>query len=269
MPKTYYNRAQIIKKIAPQVGLTQVKTSTIIKEMEDQIVKLGKERGRVIITGLGSFKFYIRKSTTIKQIRTKKTRVVMPQRVVRFISTETLKEAIRGGKSAVRKSPDTPRIPLDIQDKSKHRIHLEPSSYFEPISKDRFHQILQKRLGGLGKRKNQDNIKKYADDTPEGKLISSILKLARNRNCDSVNFIFEKNITYIFYKKPRELIGKLSNNLCQRFFANYFDLSDFDIPQERVGLLEFRNKNCGIMIMNIHLLPTENGASIVVKFKIK
>ncbi len=264
MPKIYYNRNQIVKKIAPQTGLTQVKVEEIIEAMENQIVKLGKERGRVTIAGFGSFKFYTRKSTTIKQITTKQTRVVMPQRVVKFISTESFKKAIRES----RKPTDNPR-PANAPKIDTRRIEFQPLSRYEPISKDRFNQILQKRLEKVTDTKDWTDTKKYADDTPEGKLILSILKLAKNRGCDSVNFVFENSITYIFCKKPRELIGKLSNNLCQKFFANYFDLSDFDIPQERMGLLEFKNKNRGIIIMNIHLLPTTSGASIVVKFKIK
>lgn len=282
MPKTYYNRAQIVKKIAPQVDLTQSQTDKIIREIEEQIISLGKERDRVIIAGFGSFKFYKRKSTTIKQIKTKKKRLIISQMVVKFISTDTFKKKIKETsqpkdtiqtkklssytpKKTKRSSEPQPQAP-----KPQTKIPLKPLSYYEPVSKDRFYQILQERLDKSARQNDWlQSEKKYIEDTPEGRLILSILKLAQRRNCNKVNFIFENNIVYIFYNKPRELIGKLSNDLCQRFFANHFDLTEFDIPQERIKLFELKNKNHGIIIMNVHFLPTKQGASIMVQFKTK
>jgi nucleoid DNA-binding protein len=282
MPKTYYNRAQIVKKIAPQVDLTQSQTDKIIREIEAQVLSLGKERGRVIIAGFGSFKFYKRKSTTIKQIKTKKKRLIISQMVVKFISTDTFKKKIKETSQpkdttqTKKLSSYTPQKTKKISEsqpqapKPQTKILLKPLSYYEPVSKDRFYQILQERLGKSTRQNDWlQSGKKYIEDTPEGQLILYILKLAQNRNCNKVNFIFENNIVYIFYNKPRELIGKLSNDLCQRFFANHFDLTELDIPQERTKLFELKNKNHGIIIMNVHFLPTKQGASIMVQFKTK
>ena len=268
------NKAQIISQIASEIGITRHKTKTIITELEEQILKLGIARGKVQIREFGSFRIYKRKSTTIKQIGTKKNRLIVPQKVIRFIATEKFKQLIKA---------DHPKAELPQRTKSfkpennkvsdqiaisKERIPLQPASYFDRVSKERFDEILKQRTN-RPRATGSDPTKKYIDSLPEGKIILSILKLAQSQGEQTVNFVFENKITYIFTGKPRRLLGKLSNELCRKFFIERFDLENENIPQERVGILEYQNKNCGIITVSIHSLPTYDGSSVVVKFRFK
>lgn len=268
------NKAQIISQIASGVGVPQHKIKAIITELEKQILSLGATRGKVQIRGFGSFRIYKRKSTTIKQIGTKKNRLIIPQKVIRFLATEKFKQLIKNERP--KSAPPQKKKSLKIEDNKansrvvtdKERIPLQPASYFDRVSKERFDEILKQRT--MRPRSSEAGpTKKYIDSFPEGKIILSILKLAQSQGEQTVNFVFENGITYIFTGKPRRLLGKLSNELCRKFFIEHFDLENDNIPQERVGILEYQNKNCGIITVSIHSLPTYGGSSIIVRFRFK
>lgn len=276
MPRIIYNKAQITKNIAQKVGITQARTERIITELEKQIISLGSSRGRVQIKEFGVFRVYKRKSTTIKQIGTKKNRLIIPQKVIKFIATEKFKQIIRGDRDSAKfqigQEPtkyNTATKDDSFKTDRGHHISLQPLSYYERVSKERFNELLKQGSVRPALTKSANPQKKYIDDTPDGKIILSIFKLARSQGEKTINFVFENNITYIFTGKPRKIIGKLSNDLCRKFFIDRFNLENDDVPQERIGILEFRHESCGIIIVSIHSLPTQSGSSMVVNFRFK
>jgi len=275
MSKNIYNRVQITKNIAQRTGTAQAQVRHIIAELENQMIVLGSSRGRVQIKEFGIFRIYKRKSTTIKQIRTKKNRLVIPQKVIKFIATEKFKQKIKGGQDKVKfqTSQEPAGAGRIIEDGSAkinkgHRISLQPLTYFDRVSKERFKAILSQRLSNIKRQVNLPD-KKYMDNLPEGRLILSILRTARLKNKNKIYFLLKDGVTEIFTTKPRELIGKLPNDLCKKFFIEYLDLEIFDIPQHRTKIVQYRSNNCGTILLDVDSLPVRDGISIGVNFRFK
>jgi len=134
MPKTIYNRAQIIRKIAKTTDITQDKAKAIIGELEKQIFELSVARSKVQIKEFGAFRVYKRKSTTIKQIGTKKNRLVIPQKTIRFIATDKFKDRFKNKTATGQTKTEIEDTPPAID--SKNRIVFGPLSYFDKSARD-------------------------------------------------------------------------------------------------------------------------------------
>jgi len=265
-----YTRRQIISKIATDLNHKQTAVRQIIRALEGQIIALGLERKQVRIAGFGIFYVKMRQSTAIRQIKSNKRQLVLPIKVVKFIAAEGFKKTI---KEADGKSPPPPpahfaKAPATAEPSPSYHIPLQKFSCFERVSKERFNEILRQRLNRTPPARHAPP-KQFLDDWPDGRLILSLFKLARNEGSNKLNFVFADDLTYIFTGRPRKLLGKLPRDLGLKFFIRQFDLDDFTIPQERVGLLEYKQKNRGIIAVKVYSLPTRGGASVVVDFKFK
>ncbi len=84
MSESFINKDQIVRDVAPLVGLSIKKTNDVLEDLEELIAKGLKTRKRVIIGGFGSFYLITMRSHTIKSIGTKTPRLLVEQNQIKF-----------------------------------------------------------------------------------------------------------------------------------------------------------------------------------------
>lgn len=271
MTKEFVNKKQIIKSISRETGISQNEAQKIIDSMQKQLINLLLKKQRVLINQFGSFYVYQRKSSTIKQIRTGKKRLIVSQKAVKFRATEHFKWRIKGqpprrrpfsgGKYNNQSVKIQPTEPAKIKKVSRPKIELKKWGIFQPVSKQRFEEILRKKFIG---RKSPAGVSQTTQRIFSDKLIATIFKLVLSQGKKKVTFLINNQQIFIHTTRPKKAIGQIPFELCQRFFKQYLELDDFTIPQERFCLIGLGEKD-GIIRARCYFLPLDQGASVLFK----
>ena len=294
MQINFTNRTQIAKKIGDQVSLPASRVRRILLETDEAISDLLKERGRVKLNGFGAFYILDRKSRIIKQIGTKTPRLLLNSREIKFKSVPDFKATLAGKsleqikeynlglreKEKIAKSQtksivnDANKVQIKQPPKNTVRVNFKTLSILPRVKKEKIEKQIHERILKVAKKQrsaqeNQDaTVKKI--QTPEGRIFLSLIKQLQILEMDSFNFsLSDKEKIDIYYSKPRKILGKIPTTTAYNFLDKYLSLTHFNIPQERFAVIAKDSKISGRIYLSAHCLPTNDGASVYLKFNIK
>ncbi|MCX6810039.1 MAG: HU family DNA-binding protein [Candidatus Berkelbacteria bacterium] len=284
------------KKIGGQVNLPMSRVRNILLEADVAICDLLKERGRVTLNGFGNFYIIERKSRIIKQIGTKTPRLLLNSREIKFKSMPDFKATLAG------RSPEQIRqqnfeqrqkekeaktkishikvkdvsIPITAEkpQKSTVKLNFKTLSILPRVQKEKIELQIRERILKVARKqkeanKNQNGAAKKIQ-TPDGKIFVSLIKKLAMLGADNFCFSLGENEKIdIYYSRPRKSLGKIPKTIVLKFLDKYLNLTHFNLPQERFVIVANDSKISGRIYLRAHLLPTNNGASVYLKFNIK
>lgn len=273
------NRLVISRKIAKQLGLTYKTTDQIIEASEKALFDLLLERGQVRIHGFGTFYTKIIKSRTIKQIGTKKPRLLLEQKLIKFRSSPTFRDEIYGREKKPKKTVQSAEIKIEnLQEatatKPNEKIEVKPiapaapkpkfffkTSTFHPrVSRDKIQDRIKERWLKLAQR--QEFEKPKVEVVREALIFGRLLRQIEKTGAKSISFRFTKDkIITIYSGRPRRQISHLPREIVQGFL-DFVDIREFHLPQERHLLLSLNETRDEKIKIHLHSFPTDSGASI-------
>lgn len=207
------NRDNLVKELAPTLGLSLAKTKTSLIALEKIIIQDLKTKNRVTITGFGTFYLRERKSRTIKQIKTKQNRLLLERKAVKFKAAKTLKELLYKGL--------VKEVPI-VKEGLKLEIKTE-SPKIEPVFKIAHEEFSSELPTNLD-----------LDKTPHGRMMVSLIKQAGFMSATSFNYSLTNNEnTLVYTQRPRKLIGSIPTKLLERFNREYLQISSSSKVEQR------------------------------------
>lgn len=277
------NRLVISRKIAKQLGLTYKTTDQIIEASEKALFDLLLERGQVRIHGFGTFYTKIIKSRTIKQIGTKKPRLLLEQKLIKFRSSPTFRDEIYGRQKKPRIKNEESRIKneeLAVENKEsgkadyeekievrsttpptpKPKFFFKTSAFHPRVSHDKIQDKIKERWLKLAKRKELEKPK--VEVVREALIFGRLLRQIEKTGAKSISFRFTKDkIVTIYSGHPRRQISHLPREIVQGFL-DFVDIREFHLPQERHLLLSLNETRDEKIKIHLHSFPIDFGASI-------
>ncbi len=281
------NREQIIGQIAQELQIARSKVRKIILESEDEILQSLKAAGKVRLDHFGTLYVLNRKSRMIKQVRTKRTRLLLEQKTVRFRSGVELKSTLTG-KAIPRPKPKAVPSQSEKSASSKEQVipvkktassetaERKPSAFkpfkFKPLriyqkaEREKVREVIIKKFLHLAKQSENGDVARQLrpnlESYPEGKLFGAIFKTIVTDGAQGLSFSLDKEEKVeIFQVKPRRKIAALPKSAVAKFCERYLDLHVYDIPQERFVKIFSNSKMRGKVIIRAHSIPTSGGAS--------
>ncbi|MFH1910098.1 MAG: HU family DNA-binding protein [bacterium] len=261
----------INRKIAKKLGLTYKTTDQIVEASEKALFDLLLERGQVRIHGFGTFYTKITKSRTIKQIGTKKPRLLLEQKLIKFRSSPTFRDEIYGREKKPKKTVQSTEIKIEnlqeaaaakptVSPTPKPKFSFKTSAFHPRVSHDKIQDRIKERWLKLAERKELEKPK--VEVVREALIFGRLLRQIEKTGTTSISFRFTKDkIVTIYSGRPRRQISHLPREIVQGFL-DFVDIREFHIPQERDLLLSLSETRDEKIKIHLHSFPIDSGASI-------
>lgn len=282
MQKEFTNLDQIVKSVRERAGLSYPQCLKIIRLINDAIGDDLKDRGKVRLHGFGLFYLNLRKSRSIRLIRTGEKRLLLEQMLIKFKSAPVFKKQLIGNAfikpkaknqvaAKIKKDQESEKIEVYIAPKLSNQVKLPPYNLMHPVDPE---SVRQKILDRISKIKPVENIKKKLEislptkldltASPEGKAFYSLFKQVRQGEERNIAFtISSEKMVSLYSGRPRKKIADLSKEIVERFLGQYLEIIGFDIPQERFAKIDLD----GICFIKAYSIPTDDGASVYLKLE--
>lgn len=265
MDKDFVNLAQISRKVGSDLDLSYSQSVKIITAINNQIAQGLKTNSKVRLHGFGLFYLKTLKSRSIYQIRTGQKRLLLEKTVIKFMSSPTFKYELNGTKIPKQRpyqrkekinKPAENSKSIEIKVNSARSLEIKPTEFKIPapakpidlipirmmdrVDPIRARENIAKRLKNLAKKRLSENkpggVSAIYDlsQSPSGKLFAALFRQVNASGGKSVHFsISRRDLTDIFYGRPKKKITQIPTNLASDFLKRYLEIVDFDIPQER------------------------------------
>ena len=281
MAKTYINKEDIVRAIAPNAGLTQTKAAKIIDEVESEIIFGLKTKGQVKIFGFGTFYFLKRASRTIKLVRSKSTRLLLERNELKFRASKFFKNELLGIPNFPKREARVPKteeaetqIPVDVIQTPKSPFKFRPVAILPRVDREQIKKKILERMLGLAGRPEMAKSALEIDlptavnlsKTMEDKVFASILRQAIKNNFGSIHFTLgDAPSVEISSGRPRKIIAKIPSDLTRKFLENRLEITHLGSPQERRMHLIIPGKPKLTFSLLVYMFPNLSGANLYFK----
>lgn len=293
MSSTFTNREQIAGQIGKNLGLTKTKVRKIILSFEDQIAADLKKKSKVKLSNFGTLYLLERKSRTIKQVKTGSKRLLLERTVIKFKSALTLKARLVGKvlkprivkkvspDVAVKEAPEQvkviekPKTSEEIKVKKPiRRLSFPPLKMMPAVDREKIKQQIKERLSRLKilqREKSEDiNLPTSMDlrKSRSGLVFDNLLREIFSKNAKQFDFsITSSENVNVFMGRPRRKVARLPKKIVEEFLDRYCEIDDYNSFQQRFVKIKQSSKIGIRTMLDLHLFPTHNGASIHIKIQ--
>jgi nucleoid DNA-binding protein len=282
-PAKSISRDDIVDDIAGEFSYPKVKLKEIILSLEDIIVDDLRTKSRVRVNDFGTFYIRDRKSRMIKSVSTKRNKLLLERREIKFYASDGFRASLNGvhsvdkAKIVEKPRPEQKVEVLNVKSQIKvappthyrETIKLPPLKYKPPADKERVKKAIQEKILALASR----NIPQMPEQT--AKLATSaenafraLYRQALVADQRSIDFSYDptrEGPIDIYCGRPRKRIGSLPKKTVYDYLLLVADLEEFHIPQQRFTKLVVEGKMNKRISLDLHSFPTDAGVAIHIK----
>jgi hypothetical protein len=147
-------------------------------------------------------------------------------------------------------------------------VELKKFGVHQRLTREEFNKILRQRLvklaGQWGGKPQPQAV--HNDLTLEERLLIALIKRIEKSGSDVMDFsLTSSDVVAINAGKPRRLLANLPKSNVLEILKLFFDIDDFESTQERFVKLSTNSKIISDRWIQVHSLPTYNGASVYIK----
>ena len=147
-------------------------------------------------------------------------------------------------------------------------VELKKFGVHQRLSREDFDKILRQRLSKLaGKLNNKPKSQAAQSDlTAEERVLIALIKRVEKEGTESLEFsINETDQVMVRTGKPRKSLANLPKSSIVEILRRFFDIDNFKTTHERFVKLSTNSKIISDRWIQVHSLPTADGASVYVR----
>jgi len=284
--KNFINKEQIARSIARELKLPISKAIALACDIEVEILRELKTKGRVKLTNFGTFYLGIRSSRTIKQITSKKPRLLLESQSIKFKPAQIFKDLLVGIKRqelreeektvpearGVISVPDTRYLIPD----TRYRLpNFKPLAIMPRVEKEKIRKKIFERMLKIAQAFPPETAKeasltlptrKILQQTPEGRLFGALIRRIITLGKDSFYLnLSSKPETQIYFDRPKKLLARALTQTVKKFLSDVLELEHFEIPQERNIKIILEGETRLSFSITVYSLPLDELASLYFK----